>query len=1585
MELEVFPEVIMISSDGEEESENIEDADIVFMGKTYRRFHEDNAETDTLANYSSVGSSASEAQRPDLLTPPSTTDSHFSDQQLQKGRLEAHREPITRLTQVSLEQVTSKSLKPHVVAECKDTNICSDKTSERPKPHTIAGCKDKQKCPEVTSTLQKPHRTAECRDIHVVPDAVFEKLKPHAVTGCKETEILSDMTSEKLTPRTITGCEDTEIWSGVTSQKQKPQVTRRPKDTQICPQNPKSHIMARCEDTQTCSNMTWKKPKSHKTARCKDTQICSHFTSENLKPHTVAGNNDTRAWPNVTNTQVPYNLPRLLDMTQGGLRLYQTVERRPPQLWTLQAPNNLKPCGTTEEHFQRVCPNVVLDTTNSLISTERRHSQIWPGRIPDKLNPPIDMGRECPQNVEGVQDMLRPHYATGRKLTQIRMEGVQDMTKAQVATEKVHQQICTEGVQDRLNAHFIKDKERQQICTEWVQHRLNAHFTTEKERQQIRTEWVQDRLNAHFTTEIERQQIRTEWVQDRLNAHFTTDKGRQQIRTEGAQNMLSPCCATETERPSIWSQVHSADKSLHNAACGQARPNVENSRRFHASPQLLTNQRNASKQSEGSRRDHVLPKTCRQRKHLDNTKPGAKRKRPWHEGKSNTCVGTRDPCSTPQQFGETVLARSGQQQLGCDAEGVQRAFILPEPTAKQRVHTAACSHGLTHRDRVRLSGGMSSDLFRQERRDLGYSNVRGSGPHICMDESLHRNVARRNGSSETAFYKSPDSSVYVCPRTDGPVCTNMVWSPDTPLSNVVKFGVGSADLFGTLHPRYHDATRKGGVCQLTGTLSSLNQRHPEDGGSDGGGDADMFRSLDLRLYDDARKVEFGSTCMCGSLDPWVYDDARKVEFGSTGRTESLDPRLCNDARNAELGSTRSGSLDPRLYADARSEAGSANDMSTPLVPRPCSEPRNENAGTAGSSGSLRLCDAGRTGGTGSTGASRSPDPLRLTVIKYSGNSCCTQINDREMMRNSYMSQYNGSNQAPVETASNQPMEPNADESCVGGKGPAAAGRQLQTFTPHARWVDEGVIKDLNYGIPSSSRGRTDEEDLNEDTESATSEEGSNHDVSDQTDPATQAETVVVLAQPIYIPDRPGEEDGVKKTEPLPAERSKSPSAMARIRQQLTSTRGSPGLGNKHESGSLQADGRPKNILNKQPAVKNENIVPNNSLLSSQRNGEHHEAVVRIEHLKPKSTTASYQRPTATQQAGHKEARLEYMPMHFHSEKEGRVPEREAAVSLPRECVSHFEVSRHENVQEANPITDAQDVLTSYGADSLPTPSLGPFHSAAAGNGADSYNSIRPYQCGVCLMKFKQVQYLACHLMTGIHRKSYVSNRYKVYQSDSGVAEDVIFAHMQRSYKRPYQCALCFKDYDASIHLAIHFEREHSKGKTLFKCSLCCEYFLDARSLQRHAKIRHKITVPFKCQRCSHVVLKENEFFSHMMQAHSMRYSQCKYCRQYFWDESDFERHMAAHKPFCCNLCSQSFKNARLLWVHKESGHSTQCHLCSQTFENVSALWKHRESHVSHCDSDCTSCKQYERDWKLHAKLSNVAGSQFPCTTCGDVF
>ena len=99
----------------------------------------------------------------------------------------------------------------------------------------------------------------------------------------------------------------------------------------------------------------------------------------------------------------------------------------------------------------------------------------------------------------------------------------------------------------------------------------------------------------------------------------------------------------------------------------------------------------------------------------------------------------------------------------------------------------------------------------------------------------------------------------------------------------------------------------------------------------------------------------------------------------------------------------------------------------------------------------------------------------------------------------------------------------------------------------------------------------------------------------------------------------------------------------------------------------------------------------------------------------------------------------------------------------------------------------------------------------------------------------------------------------------------------------------------------------------------------------------------------------------------------------------FERHMAAHKPFCCNLCSQSFKNARLLWVHKEFGHSTQCHLCSQTFENVSALWKHRESHVSHCDSDCTSCKQYERDWKLYAKLSNVAGSQFPSTTCGDVF
>ena len=1541
----------MISSDGEEESENIEDADIVFMGKTYNCFHEDNAETDTLANYSSTGSSASDAQRPDLLTPPSTTDSHFSDQQLQQGRLESQREPNTRLTQVSLEQTTSKNLKPHVVAECKDTNICSDKTSERPKPHTIAGCTDKQKCPEVTSTLQKLHRMAGWRDIHVLPDAVFEKLKTHAVTGYKETEILSDMTSEKLTPHTITGCEDTKVWSDVTSQKQKPRVTRRPKDTQICPQktlqNPKSHIMARCNDTQTYSDVTLEKPKSHKAARCKDTQICSDFTSENLKPHTAAGHDDTRAWPEATkaaqtqntNTPVPYNLPCLLDTTQGGLRLYKGVERRPPQLWTLQAPNSLKPRGITEQHFQQVCPDVVRDTTNSLTSTDRRHSQIWPGRLPDRLNPPNDMGRDCPQGyLEGVQDMLRSHYATGRKLPQIRMEGVQDMTKAQVATEKVHQQICTEGVQDRLNAHFTTEKERQQICTEGVQDWPNAHFTTEKE--------------------------------------------RQQICTEGVQNMLSPCCATERERPSIWSQVHSADKSPHSAACGQARPNVENSRRFHASPQLLTNQCNVSKQSEGSRRDHVLPKTCRRRKHLDNTKPGAKRKRPWHEGKSNTCVGTRDPCSTLQQFGETVLARSGQQQLRCGTEGVRRAFILPEPAAEQRVHAAACSHGLAHRDRVSLSGGMSSELFRQERRDPGYGNVRGSGPHICMDESLHRNVAKRIGSSEPDLYKSPDPSAYVCPRTDGPVCTNMVWSPDAPLSDVVKFGVGSADLFGSLHPRNHDAARKGGVCQLTGTFSSLNQRHPEDGGSDGGGDADMFRSLDPRLYDDARKVEFGSTCMCGSLDPRVYDDAKKVEFGSTGRSGSLDPRLCNDARNVELGSTRSGSLDPRLYADARSEAGSANDISTPLVPRPCSEPRNEEVGTTGSSGSLRYYDAGRTGGTGSTPASRSPDPLRLTVIKYSGNSSCTQTNDREMMRNSYMSQYNGSNQPPVETVSNQPMEPNADEAYFGEKGPAAAGRQLQTFIPHARWDDEGVIKDLNYGMPSSTRGRTDEEDSNEDTESAPSEECSNHDASNQTDPATQAEIVVVLAQPIYVPDWPSEEDGVKKTEPFPAERSKSPSAMAWTHQELTSTRRSPGLGNKqYESSSWPADGRPKNILNKQPAVKNESIFPNNSLLPSQRNGERHEAVVRREHLQPKSTTASYQRPTATHQAGHKEARLESVPIHFHSGKKGRVPELEAAVSLP----PHFEVSRHENVQETNPIIDAEEVLTNDGADSLPTPSLGSSYSAAAGDGADSDNGIRPYQCAVCLMKFKQVQYLACHLITGIHRKSYVSNRYKVYQSGSGVAEDVIFAHMQRSYKRPYQCALCCKDYDTSIHLAVHFEREHSKGKTLFKCSLCCEYFLDARSLQRHAKIRHKITVPFKCQRCSHVVLKENEFFSHMMQAHSVRYSQCKRCRQYFWDESDFERHMAAHKPFCCNLCSQSFKNARLLWVHKEFGHSTQCHLCSQTFENVSALWKHRESHVSHCDSDCTSCKQYERDWKLYAKLSNVAGSQFPCTTCGDVF
>lgn len=141
---------------------------------------------------------------------------------------------------------------------------------------------------------------------------------------------------------------------------------------------------------------------------------------------------------------------------------------------------------------------------------------------------------------------------------------------------------------------------------------------------------------------------------------------------------------------------------------------------------------------------------------------------------------------------------------------------------------------------------------------------------------------------------------------------------------------------------------------------------------------------------------------------------------------------------------------------------------------------------------------------------------------------------------------------------------------------------------------------------------------------------------------------------------------------------------------------------------------------------------------------------------------------------------------------------------------------------------------------------------------EEHNDDKPFQCSICLKKFKVKLYLTRHMAyheidkvfsceicgKSFRRREYLRiHRLRVHEYENINKNIAEHENVQEVDDKPFECSICLKKFKQKIYLKKHMVRhETNKPNTPYSCAICKISFKTKEYFWRHQAKHHKIKI-----------------------------------------------------------------------------------------------------------------------------------------------
>ncbi|KAM4525734.1 uncharacterized protein V3H82_000241 [Fundulus diaphanus] len=212
------------------------------------------------------------------------------------------------------------------------------------------------------------------------------------------------------------------------------------------------------------------------------------------------------------------------------------------------------------------------------------------------------------------------------------------------------------------------------------------------------------------------------------------------------------------------------------------------------------------------------------------------------------------------------------------------------------------------------------------------------------------------------------------------------------------------------------------------------------------------------------------------------------------------------------------------------------------------------------------------------------------------------------------------------------------------------------------------------------------------------------------------------------------------------------------------------------------------------------------------------------------------------------------------------------------------------------------------------------------------------------------------------------------------------------------CFICKQRVSKKLraHIKSHFPNKD------YACPQCGSRFKLLTSLERHLK---KTCFEFllknadpdgpedaqslsKCEKCGDAFQYKVSLQKHLLTHHELY---CSACRTVLRDAETLARHKAAHTPFQCTRCDQTFTVFKHLVAHYENVHRVgrpfKCNHCPKVSPKLKALISHEWQHTGRLPFQCAQCNLKFKSFSYLMSHEKVHRGDKPClcSECGKTF